>query len=420
MRLFAAVLAVFVVAYVSAEAGQPFNIRLDPNGVSVIYPVFDSSGWVLTQPDAGQVYANPGGGRVTHWADEYYAQDWARGCGATHGQRVYAGISGVVVWAGPRGPYGNTVTIYDPDSGFALKYSHLSEVSVSGGEYVLAGKSLVGRVGDTGNVQSSGCAEHPGAHLHLALFKNVTDPAARPVSSTLATSGGGPTVYAAPFGYAPPVELAMSPDNPSVYVLHYGTRVPVSANSFESHGWNFDKRQVLFSVMQGRTMNPADLSRIPKTNYLWPFRDHSLLKSSNNQTVYQFEDGRKNALSYSVFTCRGLRFGEVREVDLGERDGYAPIEDLPAAGCSGQLRQALNDWAKFARSNSAFQSPDLAGYFYYPDWDREWELRILPFAHSSGQSIILYRSSSIHNPDERYIGYWEPGTGQWSGWQRIY
>jgi hypothetical protein len=118
--------------------------------------------------------------------------------------------------------------------------------------------------------------------------------------------------------------------------------------------------------------------------------------------------------------CRRLRFGEIREVTPGERDGYAPIEDLAAVGCTGLVQQALNDWAQFARVNPMFNSPDLAGYFYYPDWDREWELRTLPFVHvPSSRPVMLYRSSSLRNPEDRYIGYWDPDSGEWSGWQRV-
>jgi hypothetical protein len=57
----------------------------------------------------------------------------------------------------------------------------------------------------------------------------------------------------------------------------------------------------------------------------------------------------------------------------------------------------LNDLARFVRINPAFQSPDLADYFHYPDWDPEWELRLMPFAHVSGQHVAR----------------------EWSGWQRV-
>lgn len=419
MRLLAAVAAILVLSGTGVEAGQPFNIRFDPNGVSLIYPVFDSGGWILTQPDAGQVNLYPGSGRITHWADEYHAQDWSRECGGTYGQRVYAGISGVVAWAGPRGPYGNTVTIFDQESGFALKYSHLSEVSVALGEYVLAGKSLVGRVGNTGNIQSSACSSNPGSHLHLALFKNVVDSAGRPISSTWADSKTGPTHYSAPFAYVPQVDLIKTPDNPAVYALYYGTRVLVSWDSFESNGWSFDKHSVLFSPLQGKTVGTGELSRTPAAHYLWPLRDHSLLKSSNSQTVYQFRDGRKSALSYEVFQCRGLRFGEVRQTSPQERDGYAPIDDVPDLGCPDRVRQALNDWAAFAQTNRSLRAPDLASYFYYPDWDGEWELRTLRFIDAAGQSVELQHCTSVSSPHERYIGFWDQASGQWSGWQRM-
>jgi murein DD-endopeptidase MepM/ murein hydrolase activator NlpD len=401
----------------SVWASQPNNIRLDPNGISYIYPVFDSKDWILTQPEPSKIYTQPDNNRVTHWADEYFAQDWARGCNQTYGLRVYAGISGEVVYAGVRGPYGNTVVIYDRETRFALKYSHLSEIAVSVGELVLAGKSFIGRVGDTGNVQTSGCPNNPGSHLHLVLFKNVSDVSARPITTTLASSGTTATSFAAPFGYVPSVDLIKMSSDPTVFAVYYGSRVGVTATSFESHGWNFDKYGLVFQPI--KIVSSGSLSSIPQAYYLWPLRDNTLLKASNLATVYQFQEGRKEALTFQTFNCRGLRFGEVAVVSPKERDGYLPIEDKIGSGCQAPAALTLSDFVSFGRL-TGFRNPDLGQYFSYPDWQPDWELRMLPFAHGSGQTVTLYRSNSIRDANERYIGYNDPSTGQWSGWQRIY
>lgn len=411
--------ALFVFLFASdLWAAQPFGIRLDVNSVSQIYPVVDSREWILTQPDPGKVHVYPDANRITHWGDEYYAQDWARGCGQTYGMGLYAGISGQIVWAGARGPYGNTVAIYDKQSGFVLKYSHLSEVNVAMGDYVLAGKSFVGRVGNTGNIQSSGCQNQPGSHLHLALFKNVVNPNARPVATTMASVGAGPTGYSVPFAYSTAVDLRKSDSNPTVYAMYYGTRVPISAGSFESHGWGFDKYQSVFNPLAGRVVAQASLTSVQEAYYFWPYRDRSLIRVNLTDTVYQFEDGRKHALIYNVFSCRNLRFGEVKEIPVGERDQYPPLNDLPAYGCQSVLVRTLAAWKKIA-AQKGFSGPDYASYFYFQDWHPDWELRAMNFTNSGGQGLTLYISRAATNPDEAYFGYHDPVSGAWIEWQRI-
>jgi murein DD-endopeptidase MepM/ murein hydrolase activator NlpD len=410
MRCFVAFLAAVLVA-VEAWSAQPRGIRLDPSGVSYIYPVVESADWLLTQPDYGRIYSVPDSFRITHFGDEYYAQDWARECGKTHGQRLFAGISGKVIFAGWRGPWGNTVVIHDVESGFALKYSHLSEVSVASGEWVLAGRSFLGRVGNTGNIQPSGCPKNPGAHLHLVLFKGVRDAASRPISTTVAGSGDGPTAFAAPFEYAAAVDLVRTRADAAVFVNDGAQLAPVSAPAFESHGWNFDK--------QGQMIQPVRF--VPETSgqktfHWWPLRDGSLLKADSAPAVYVFIDGRKRALSSDTFSCREYRFGEVESVPAGERDRYLPVRDQDSAGCMDESRAALGAWARLARRDSAFREPDWSSYAAYHDWDQSWELRSLTFRHDSGRDVMVYWISSLNSSGESYLGYWNPQTGGWSGW----
>jgi hypothetical protein len=401
----------------SVFAGQPYGIRLDNNGLSLIYPVMDSAGWLLTQPYPSKLYDTKDTSRITHWEDEFYAQDWSRECGATYGKRVYAGISGKIVFAGWRGPYGNTIVIYDQETRFALKYSHLSELAISAGEYVLAGKSFLGRVGNTGNSQPSACSSNPGSHLHLALFKNVADPNSRPITLTAANSGVGPTAFATAFSFTSGVELAKASDNPTVFVLQNGMKIVVSAASFESNGWNFDKNQSVYQPLKNKVYASSDLARFSQTAYLWPLRDYGLIKATNHPAVFQFDDGKKFALSYEVFSCRGLRFSEVKEVSFSERDSYLPVRDVTATGCSSNVRQSLIDFGNFAR-NRGFSNPDFASYYYNPNWHPDWELRSFDF-RSSGQKITLLRANASSNALERYVSYTDPATNQWSGWQRV-
>lgn len=68
-----------------------------------------------------------------------------------------AGASGVVVFAGKKGGYGNQVVVQHSD-GTTSSYSHLSKIGVEVGDQVAQGES-VGKVGKTGNAT--------GPHLHV-------------------------------------------------------------------------------------------------------------------------------------------------------------------------------------------------------------------------------------------------------------
>src|SRR5688572_26759959 len=102
------ILTVLFANQLSARAGQPPRIRLDPNGVSYIYPPFDTNGWVFTR----------GFGVETHKGDDHFAQDWAVDC-HSDGRKLYAGISGELFLNyensdGVRDQgHGNTLVIYD-------------------------------------------------------------------------------------------------------------------------------------------------------------------------------------------------------------------------------------------------------------------------------------------------------------------
>jgi len=81
--------------------------------------------------------------------------DYAAGTGAP----IKAAGPGIVVWAGPRGGYGNAVII-DHRNGLATLYGHQSRVNVTVGQKVSAGQ-VVGFVGQTGLAT--------GPHLHFEV-----------------------------------------------------------------------------------------------------------------------------------------------------------------------------------------------------------------------------------------------------------
>ena len=76
-----------------------------------------------------------------------------------HGEAIVAGAGGVVLSAGWRNGYGNTVVL-SHGNGFTSLYAHMTEVAVSAGDSV-AGGDTIGSVGSTG--------WSTGPHLHLEV-----------------------------------------------------------------------------------------------------------------------------------------------------------------------------------------------------------------------------------------------------------
>ncbi|MBI1739155.1 MAG: M23 family metallopeptidase [Acidobacteria bacterium] len=189
---------------------QPAGIFLNNQGVSEIYYPFETPDWVQIT------------GSAAHNGDDLYAKDWKKNSSssASTGQNAYAAISGVVACAVSLQPglFGNTVVIYDPTSGFALRYAHLQALnpSIRPGDVVVAGQTLIGRVGATGL--------NGGDHLHLALYQGVTRIARNPVVFVQYMTAGVGTPYAADFA------LVTAPAKPlaALYTGNYAlTAVPV-------------------------------------------------------------------------------------------------------------------------------------------------------------------------------------------------
>ena len=76
------------------------------------------------------------------------------------GTPVYAGIRGIVTFAGKRGNYGNLVEIKGSD-GIKVRYAHLSKIDVVAGQRVSDGE----KVAETGNPGMS-----TGPHLHYEII----------------------------------------------------------------------------------------------------------------------------------------------------------------------------------------------------------------------------------------------------------
>ncbi len=84
------------------------------------------------------------------------------------GSDVHATAPGIVVFAGPRGAYGNTVEV-DHGYGMRTRYAHLSKIVVAAGAKLDKG-SIVGKLGSTGR--------STGPHVHYEVWYDdaVRDP----------------------------------------------------------------------------------------------------------------------------------------------------------------------------------------------------------------------------------------------------
>ena len=84
------------------------------------------------------------------------------------GSDIHVTAAGVVVFAGPRGDYGNTVEV-DHGFGIRTRYGHLSAITVEVGAKLQKG-DVVGRLGSTGR--------STGPHVHYEIWYDnvVRDP----------------------------------------------------------------------------------------------------------------------------------------------------------------------------------------------------------------------------------------------------
>lgn len=87
---------------------------------------------------------------------------------ASYGTPVVASASGMVVSTGWQNGYGSYVVLWHED-GTQTRYAHLSEITVSVGEYLLQGEVL-GAAGSTGNSKGIGC------HFEILINGQWTDP----------------------------------------------------------------------------------------------------------------------------------------------------------------------------------------------------------------------------------------------------
>ena len=136
----------------NAGGGPPPGIGVDLSYPLPGYPIVSKYGWRM-HPILGIRKLHEG---IDIWAPA--------------GTPIRAAAGGVVVWAGPRGGYGNAVII-DHGSGVGTVYAHQSTVGVSPGQSVSRGQT-VGYVGQTG------LAGGPHLHFEVRVGGRTYDPLA--------------------------------------------------------------------------------------------------------------------------------------------------------------------------------------------------------------------------------------------------
>lgn len=139
----------------------------------------DWSGW-QGQKTSGALGWYCGVNRYTHDGAEFYGRDLNRtdGTWEDYGREISAGIEGVVIQAKTNGGYGQDIVLYDKKRHVAVRYSHLSEMYVSKGDYVKM-RQLIGAVGNSGTGTP---------HLHLVGFENINDNNGNPIIPNLCDS----------------------------------------------------------------------------------------------------------------------------------------------------------------------------------------------------------------------------------------
>lgn len=113
---------------------------------------------------------------------DLYAQDWNFGPESSSdcGEKIYAPFSGQVIFVGTSNQgvgvccFGEQVIIKTTvnNQTFAMRFAHLSNISVSNDQMIAAGTEI-GSIGNTGGGCHTSCSPFT-CHAHIALYHNLT------------------------------------------------------------------------------------------------------------------------------------------------------------------------------------------------------------------------------------------------------
>lgn len=172
------------------QMGQPYESPTQYGaggyGPELTLPFRSGEYWLVTQGYNTGSHVDYG----FSYGNDSLALDFSQsGCEA-YGKDVTPILLGTVMRAEDKGDgYGNSVLIESAD-GYVARYGHFSEITVDVGDYVTE-SDTIGKVGNTGYATGTACSDHPGTHLHIALYhdsdRSVVEP--QPLSGTVAHVG---------------------------------------------------------------------------------------------------------------------------------------------------------------------------------------------------------------------------------------
>ncbi len=142
-------------------------------GMDFKLPFASGQYWRMTQGygDEGTVGSHKDWGGK--YMDDSMALDFAQAGCNSYGKSVFPVAVGTVLdvttVSDNHHGYGNSVLV-DHGGDIVSRYGHLSQLAVEVGD-IVDPWTVIGAVGNTGYVKGSACPDHPGTHLHLAVYE---------------------------------------------------------------------------------------------------------------------------------------------------------------------------------------------------------------------------------------------------------
>jgi N-acetylmuramoyl-L-alanine amidase len=91
----------------------------------------------------------------------------------------------------------------------------------------------------------------------------------------------------------------------------------------------------------------------------------------------------------------------------------------PAAAADDLDAQARRDLSARASQDPRFVALVDGSFGVNPNWDAVWEMRWVDATFHGGRQVRLWHMTARHDRAERFVGYWDPDTGSWTGWHRV-
>lgn len=101
------------------------------------------------------------------------------------------------------------------------------------------------------------------------------------------------------------------------------------------------------------------------------------------------------------------------------REGLQEWGLQPAAASEDVDSHARRELAARATQDPRFVAIVEGSFSRNLNWDPAWEMRWLDATFRGGRQVRLWHMTSRRDREERYVGYWDPDTAAWSGWQRM-